>query len=115
MRRSSKSLQSGSRNTVTKMPRIPINKQTISPGKSRGRPKGLPNKITRSAKEAIALAAEGLGGAERMVEWAKEDPANERVFWGTIYPKLLPVQVAGDPDNPLKMDLSLNVVFRKPK
>lgn len=50
-----------------------------------------------------------------MIEWAKEDPANERVFWGSIYPKLLPLQVAGDPDSPLKMDLSLNVVFRKPK
>ena len=80
-----------------------------------GRPKGAVSKVTQSAKEAIALAAESLGGAERMVEWAKEDPANERVFWGTIYPKLIPVQVAGDPDNPLKMDLSLNVVFRKPK
>jgi hypothetical protein len=80
-----------------------------------GRPKGAVSKVTQSAKEAIALAAESLGGAERMVEWAKEDPANERVFWGTIYPKLLPLQVAGDPDNPLKMDLSLNVVFRKPK
>lgn len=80
-----------------------------------GRPKGAVSKVTQSAKEAIAMAADRLGGAERMVEWAKEDPANERVFWGTIYPKLLPVQVAGDPDNPLKMDLSLNVVFRKPK
>lgn len=80
-----------------------------------GRPKGAVSKTTQSAKEAIALAADKLGGAERMVEWAKEDQANERVFWGTIYPKLIPVQVAGDPDNPLKMDLSLNVVFRKPK
>lgn len=80
-----------------------------------GRPKGSLSKVTQSAKEAIAMAADKLGGAERMVEWAKEDPANERVFWGTIYPKLIPVQVAGDPDNPLKMDLSLNVVFRKPK
>ena len=80
-----------------------------------GRPKGSLSKVTQTAKEAIALAADKLGGAERMVEWAKEDPADERVVWGTIYPKLLPVQVAGDPDNPLKMDLSLNVVFRKPK
>ena len=80
-----------------------------------GRPKGAVSKTTIAAKEAIALAADKLGGAERMVEWAKEDPANERVFWGTIYPKLIQGQVAGDPDNPLKMDLSLNVVFRKPK
>jgi hypothetical protein len=66
-----------------------------------GRPKGLQNKTTRAAKEAIALAADELGGAERMVAWAKEDPKNEAAFWTTIYPKLLPHTLAGDPDNPL--------------
>lgn len=77
-----------------------------------GRPKGAVSKTTQSAKEAIAIAAEGLGGAGRMIEWAKEDPANERVFWGTIYPKLIPLQVAGDPDNPIKHDMSISVVFK---
>lgn len=61
-----------------------------------GRKKGIPNKVTTAAKEAIALAAEKLGGTDRLVAWAKEDPANERVFWGTIYPKLLPLQVNGN-------------------
>lgn len=56
-----------------------------------GRPKGLLNKTTRAAKEAIALAADELGGAERMVAWAKEDPKNEHAFWTTIYPKLVPL------------------------
>lgn len=65
-----------------------------------GRPKGSLSKVTQTAKEAIALAADKLGGAERMVEWAKEDPANERVFWGTIYPKLLPLQVGGSDELP---------------
>lgn len=65
----------------------------------KGRPKGVPNKVTMAAKEAIALAAEKLGGAERLVEWVKEDNANERVFWGTIYPKLLPLQVNGAGEN----------------
>lgn len=71
------------------------------PGAGPGRPKGVQNKVTQSAKEAIALAAEGLGGAQRLVEWAKEEPINERTFWGSIYPKLLPLQVTGDADNPL--------------
>jgi hypothetical protein len=65
-----------------------------------GKPKGAVSKTTRTAKEAIALAAEGLGGAERLVAWAKEDPLNERAFWSNIYPKLLPLQLSGDPDNP---------------
>lgn len=60
-----------------------------------GRPKGALNKVTQSAKDAIAEAAESLGGTKRLAEWAKEDPSNERVFWGTIYPKLLPLQVNG--------------------
>jgi hypothetical protein len=60
-----------------------------------GRPKGALNKTTATAKEAIAMAAQGLGGAKRMIAWAKEDAQNERIFWGTIYPKLLPLQVAG--------------------
>lgn len=67
----------------------------------RGRPKGSVNKVGKEAKEIIAAAAEGLGGLDRMVEWAKSDPQNERAFWATIYPKLLPLTVAGDKDNPL--------------
>ena len=61
----------------------------------KGRPKGASNKTTKAAKDAIAEAAEKLGGVNRLVKWAKEDVLNERAFWSTIYPKLLPLQVAG--------------------
>lgn len=71
-----------------------------------GRKKGVPNKTTTSAKEAIALAAEGLGGKDRLIAWAKEDPLNERVFWGTIYPKLLPLQVSGEGGGAVQLVLS---------
>lgn len=60
-----------------------------------GKPKGAVSKTTKTAKEAIALAAEGLGGSARLIAWAKEDPLNERAFWSSIYPKLLPLQVSG--------------------
>lgn len=60
-----------------------------------GRKKGVPNKITTDVKQAIQLCAEGLGGHERMIAWAREDEQNERVFWGQIYPKLLPHQITG--------------------
>ncbi len=63
-----------------------------------GRPIGSANKTTRSAKEAIALAAEGLGGVKRLVTWAKANPENERVFWSTIYPRLVPHEVSGSAD-----------------
>lgn len=55
-----------------------------------------PDKTTRAAKEVIAMAADRLGGVDRLVAWAKEDKANERVFWGSVYPRLLPVQVSGE-------------------
>jgi hypothetical protein len=63
-----------------------------------GRPKGIPNKATRQAKEAIALAAEGLGGTERLIAWAKESPDNEKAFWTSIYPRLVPLDVHGSHD-----------------
>ena len=67
--------------------------------KGAGRPKGSVNKTTAAAKDVISQAANELGGAARLLAWAKEDPANERAFWATIYPKLLPLQVSGSGDN----------------
>ena len=78
-----------------------------------GKPKGAVNKTTLAAKDAIAQAAEALGGAERLVEWVKEDPANERVFWGTIYPKLLPLQVNGAGPDGEHMFTGIRVEFVK--
>lgn len=69
------------------------------PAAGMGRPQGSLNKTTQAAKDAISQAAEELGGATRLVEWVKEDPSNEKVFWGTIYPKLLPLQVNGAGEN----------------
>jgi hypothetical protein len=70
--------------------------------KTGGRQKGTPNKLTGLARDAIAAAAENLGGSKRLTAWAKEDNANERVFWGTIYPKLLPLQLTGADGGPIE-------------
>ena len=73
-----------------------MGRSNLAPGKpGPGRPPGSRNKTTVAAKEAIALAAEGLGGTKRLIQWAKEDPKNEHAFWSSIYPKLLPLQVSG--------------------
>lgn len=72
-------------------------------GNPNGRKPGVGNKTTREAKAVIAEAAEGLGGADRLLTWAKEAPENEKAFWATIYPKLLPLTVAGDPNNPMEI------------
>jgi hypothetical protein len=78
-------------------------KGTIPPARGRGRPKGAQSKITRAVKDVIAGAADALGGQDRMVAWAQSDPANERAFWATIYPKLLPLQVTGEGGGPVKI------------
>lgn len=62
-----------------------------------GRPKGAPNKITRDIKQAIAEAFEKAGGVDYLVKLASEDP---RTFCALVG-KVIPLQVAGDPDNPL--------------
>lgn len=75
------------------------------PGERRGgRKKGVPNKWTSIARDAIERAANALGGHKRLAEWAQEDPINERAFWATIYPKLLPLQVTGEDGNPIKFE-----------
>jgi hypothetical protein len=63
--------------------------------KGAGRPKGSVNKTTAMAKVVIEEAVSGLGGAKRLLAWAKEAPENERAFWTAIFPKLLPLQVSG--------------------
>ena len=84
----------------------------LPPNAGKGRPAGSLNKTTKAAKEAIALAAEGLGGAERLQAWAAEDPKNEAAFWTTIYPKLLPLQVGGEPGNPVGISLIERIIVK---
>ena len=78
-----------------------------------GRPKGSLSKHTTIAKDAIAIAAQGLGGTQRLIDWARSDPLNERVFWGSIYPKLLPLQVTGENGEPIKQHWTVELVRPK--
>lgn len=83
------------------MPKLGVN--TGNAGK--GRPKGSKNKTTVAVKEALALAAEGIGGTERLIAWVKENPDNERIFWSQMYTKLLPHQVEGPDGGPLQVSI----------
>lgn len=95
---------------------MPSNLKTDDKGQVKrgpGRPKGTPNKLAKAAKDAIAEAAEALGGSDRMVAWVKEDPMNERAFWTSIYPKLVPVTLGNDGDNPFKVVHKIELVALK--
>jgi hypothetical protein len=81
--------------------------------KTGGRKRGVPNKLTTGAKEVIAQVAENIGGVARMTKWVLEGKENERVFWSSIYIKLLPLQVAED--NPTHQVHKIEHVIVDPK
>jgi len=62
------------------------------PNAGKGRVKGVPNKSTKAVKEALEIAFEGMGGAERLTTWAK---SNETEFY-KLWVKMLPTDVKAD-------------------
>ena len=79
----------------------------------KGRPKGSLNKVTLAAREAILLAAEGLGGVDGLIAWAQKDDENQRLFWTVIYPKVLPY--GGGPDTNAAAAVTGALVWRMPE
>ena len=82
-------------------------------GKSAAPASAKPSRRTRSltpAREAIAAAAAELGGVERLVAWIREDAKNESVFWGSIYPKLISLQLDGEEGGPVRHELVVRFV-----
>jgi hypothetical protein len=69
-----------------------------------GRPKGVPNKVSRQVKENIVSVFEELGGREEMVKWAKSDDRNKTEFY-RMYSRLAPIEqkVSGDAEAPLEL------------
>ena len=77
-----------------------------------GRPKGIPNKSTTNAREAIAAFVEG--NASRLNGWLDEiheqqgPQAAFKCFTDLVeyhIPKLARTEHAGDKDNPVKIDI----------
>ena len=83
-------------------------KKRGGPRAGAGRPKGVPNKVHASMKQAIADAFEQLGGTQRMVEWAMEDPKHLTEFY-KLAARLIPVetQVSGANGGPIQTVLEV--------
>lgn len=74
--------------------------------KTGGRQKGTPNRLTGQLKDAILQAAELAGNDKGLIGYlemqAKENPGPFLALLG----KVLPLQVAGDQDNPISHTLT---------
>jgi hypothetical protein len=77
-----------------------------------GRQRGTPNKTSVVLKDTILEVVERLGGAQGLYEWVKGDPENERAFWVSIAPKLLPMEFASSKDSLLQG--TVTVVWQPP-
>lgn len=71
------------------------------PKAGRGRPKGSPNKTTAAVKDMILQALDKKGGVDYLVEQAGENPT----AFLTLLGKVLPMQVQGDPNNPIGISI----------
>lgn len=73
-----------------------------------GSRKGVPNKVSADVKAMILTALDKAGGAQYLLAQAQTNP---NAFL-TLVGKVLPMTVAGDPENPLMTGLT--VTFVKP-
>ncbi len=74
----------------------------IGRAKTGGRKKGTPNKITVLLRDAILQAATDAGNGDLVKYLQMQAEKNPAAFMGLLG-KVLPLQVAGDEKNPLKM------------
>jgi hypothetical protein len=74
--------------------------KVLPPAAGMGRKKGVPNKTTKLLKDAILKAAEDAGDGDLVRYLAKQAIDNPGPFMALLG-KVLPLQIAGDKDNPL--------------
>lgn len=76
-----------------------------------GRPKGATNKTTRTVKEVFAKVFDELQDDPKanLKVWAK----NNKTEFYKLSSKLLPIQLAGDPENPIPVNLTDGLSFEQ--
>ncbi len=74
--------------------------------KTGGRQKGTANKNTAALKDAILNVLHRVGGEDYLASVAIADPKT----FCTLLGKILPMQIAGDPDAPVKHRIEVHIV-----
>ena len=82
-------------------PRSPITGQPVPPG----RPKGVPNKITRTFKAAAEKAFEKGGGVNWLVKMMN-GTASDRAAVMQLFGRLIPAQLQGEVNHAVRVELS---------
>jgi hypothetical protein len=71
--------------------------------KTGGRKKGTPNKVSALLKDAILTAAEEAGGKEGLIGYLRQQAKNNPAPFMGLLGKVLPMQIAGDQENPVQI------------
>lgn len=74
-----------------------------------GRPKGSQNKTTALLKDAIIKAATDAGNGD-LAEYLRVQAITNPAPFMALLGKVLPMQVAGDPDNPIQTVTRIELV-----
>ena len=85
------------------------------PGPGPGRPKGSMNKTTALLKDAILQAAEQAGDKEGIVGYLKEQADKNPGPFLALLGKVLPMQVTGVDDGPIKTVTEIKLTALSPK
>jgi hypothetical protein len=80
-------------------------KRTFPGGPGPGRPKGIPNKATGLLKDAILQAAALAGGKEGLVGYLTAQAKEEPVAFMGMLGKVMPLQIVGEGDGPLRVEI----------
>lgn len=87
-------------------------KSVVPPNAGKGRKKGVPNKTTALLKDALLQAAANAGDGDMVAYLTAQAKANPGPFMALLG-KVLPMQIAGDPDNPLRTITTIELVAPK--
>lgn len=80
-----------------------------------GRKKGTPNKTTKLLKDAILKAADKAGGKGGLVAYLQHQASENPGPFMSLLGKVLPLQLTGDPANPVKFVSRIERVIITPE
>jgi hypothetical protein len=83
---------------------VPISIGRKASAGAAGKPSPAP-----SACDAVAQAFEEVGGVSALAEWIEASDDNRKIFYATIYPKILSLQTA-EPEAPVVHQVRRTIV-----